>query len=55
MAELTFAEARERVKVQERELRQLRRERDQLATVLDSVAPLHLKQLLARFKHERTG
>lgn len=55
MAELTYAEARELVKVQEREIKQLKRERDQLTAALENLAPLHLKQLLARFKHERTG
>lgn len=55
MAELTIAETRERVKVQEREIKQLKRERDSLALALERFAPQSLKALVARFKHERTG
>lgn len=55
MAELTIAEARERVKVQEREIKQLKREKDSAMLTLERVAPQVFKHLLARFKHERSS
>lgn len=55
MAELTYAEATERVRVQERELLRLKQEQSQLIAALERFAPITCKDLLARFKHERTG
>lgn len=55
MAELTYAEAHELVRVQKRELAQLKREKEQLIAALENLSPLQCKHLLARFKHERIG